>query len=355
MEFDFFRIDIDYTKYFGDQLILSSTLLGLLLATSIFLLQSGFASFSFSRTMFLKYYVRLTKFLFLLLGYNIIASSIFLYTHFNAYITFGIHLLFSVAFVKYLLDFYSHKGYILTVFSNKSNPFKTRFRRYFRYIFNLGILSILSIFLLISIVTIYPLLLDNLGEFTERQGFISTLVSFALCVIFLIRIIPQYFSFSEQEYKQKENNELSEQIAPDLTQELLILKDTLVKNGRAELKEKTEFQKLNGQIHCRLCEQKDEAFFVVNIWIKTTDLVEIVRSIERYTYDFFQDLIGTSVDINSFVLSLNIQFEGENSFRQYFVRAKRVELENAFSKTSNPELFIKNLRNKVVDELFRNI
>ena len=248
MNVDIFIRNIEYGNYFTNQLILSSTLLGLLIATSTFLLQSGFSSFEYSRTMFLKYYVRLTKFLFLLLAYNIIISIIFLYIECSNSIAFVFHSLFSLIFTKYFLDFYSHKGYIHTVFSTKYNPRKNRLRKYLRYISNLGFIQILVIIILLSIVIIYPLILGQYGEFTERQVFISTVISFVFCVVSLIRILPQFFNFSEQEYKQKQNNELSKEIEVDITQELLILKETLLKNGRKELEEIIPTNKISGEI-----------------------------------------------------------------------------------------------------------
>ena len=207
MNIDIFINNLDYSNYFTNQLTLSATLLGLLIATSTFLLQSGFSSFEYSRTMFLKYYVRLTKFLFLLLGYNIFLSMNYLFLDCSNTIGFFIHVIFSLVFVKYFLDFYSHKGYIYTINSKKFNPRKSRLRKYLRYISNLGLIQVLIILILLSIVVIYPLILGQAGEFTERQGFISTVIAFLFCVISLIRILPQYFNFSEQEYKQKENNE----------------------------------------------------------------------------------------------------------------------------------------------------
>lgn len=140
-----------------------------------------------------------------------------------------------------------------------------------------------------------------------------------------------------------------------MTKELIILKDTLIKNGRVELESRIKFNIINGEIQSRLSDKNDEAFFVIDIWVKISDVDKIVRAIESYSYDFFRELIDTNVDINSFVLSYFIRIDGVNSPKTYFVRAKRVELENVFSKTSNPEIFIKTINNKVIDELFRNI
>lgn len=355
MNIDIFIRNIEYGNYFTNQLVLSSTLLGLLIATSTFLLQSGFSSFEYSRTMFLKYYVRLTKFLFLLLAYNIIISIIFLYLECSSSIAFVFHGFFSLIFIKYFLDFYSHKGYIHTVFSTKYNPRKNRLRKYLRYISNLGFIQILVIIILLSIVIIYPLTLGQYGVFTERQGFISTVISFVFCVVSLIRILPQYFNFSEQEYKQKQNNELSKEIEVDITQELLILKETLIKNGRKELEERIPIDNISGEIQIHLSDKKEEAFFVINVRLKSSNVEQIVRWVEKYSYDFFKELNDTSVDINSFVLSYTLQIDGVNESKMYFIRAKRTELEESFRKNYDPTRFVMSIKNKLIDELFRSV
>jgi hypothetical protein len=353
MSIDIFIRNIEYGNYFENQLILSSTLLGLLIATSTFLLQSGFSSFEYSRTMFLKYYVRLTKFLFLLLAYNIIISIVFLYLERSSSIAFLIHSLFSLIFIKYFLDFYSHKGYIHTLFSAKFNPRKSRIRKYLRYITNLGFVQILVIIILLSIVIIYPFWLGNFGFFTERQGFISTVISFVFCVVSLIRILPQFFNFSEQEYKQKQNNELSKEIQVDIAQELSILKETLLKNGRKELEGIIPTENIKGEIQVHLSDKKDEAFFVINVWLRSSNVEQIVRWIEKYSYVFFKELNDTNVDINSFVLSYILRIDGMDESKMYFIRAKRTELEESFRKTNTPTEFVNTIKNKLIDELFR--
>ena len=194
-------------------------------------------------------------------------------------------------------------------------------RKYLRYISNLGFIQILIIILL-SILIIYPLILGQYGEFTERQGFISTVISFVFCVVSLIRILPQFFNFSEQEYKQKQNNELSKEIEVDITQELLILKETLIKNGRKELEEIIPTKKISGEIQIHLSDKKDEAFFVINAWLKSSNVEQIVRWIEEYSYDYFKELNDTNVDINSFVLSFILRIDGVNESKMYFIRAK---------------------------------
>ena len=355
MNLDIFNAGINFKDYFLNQLTLSSTLLGLIIATSTFILQSGFTSFEFSRSMFLKYYVRLSKFLFLLLGYNILSCLVFLYIKNTQEVAFILHIIFGLFFTKYFLDFYSHKGYIITLFSSKFNPRKNRLRKYLRYVFNLGFIPVVFILLVLTITIFYPISLGELGIFSEKQGFASTFIAFFICIISLIRIIPQYFTFSEQEYSQKENNELQQGIETDISQELVVLKDTLLKNGRNELKSKVPLETLNGDLQVSLANKKDEAFFVIDIWTASSNVERIVREIEIYSYDFFKELNDVHVDVNSFVLSYFIRIEGVDSSRTYFVRSKRTELAELFGVTANPKEFIERIKNKVIDELFRSV
>jgi hypothetical protein len=97
---DIFKALKDYDKYFEGQLALSGTILGLIVATSTFILQSGFTSFQYSRSMFIKYYVHQSKFIFLTLAYNIIFSLIVLYTNFNSFFLFIAHTLFALIFAN---------------------------------------------------------------------------------------------------------------------------------------------------------------------------------------------------------------------------------------------------------------
>jgi len=207
----------------------------------------------------------------------------------------------------------------------------------------------------LSIVIIYPLWIGDFREFTARQGFISTVISFVFCVVALIKILPQYFNFSEQEYKQKENNELSKEIEVDITQELSILKETLIKNGRKELEDTIQTNNIDGEVEIHLSDKKDEAFFVINVWFKSSNVEQIVRWVEKYTYDFFKELDDTNVDINSFVLSYFLHIEGVDEAKMYFIRAKRTELEQSFRKSYDPTEFVKSVNNKVIDDLFRSV
>ncbi|NQY29759.1 MAG: hypothetical protein HRT69_09835 [Flavobacteriaceae bacterium] len=343
----------DYNKFFETQLNLSATLLGLLIATSTFILQSGFTSFKYSRSMFLKYYVEQSKFIFLSLTYNIIFSLIILYLNLNSYTLFFIHLIFAITFTKYFLDFYSHKGYITTIHSAKYNPHKTPLLKYFRYIKNLGFIPNFLIYGTIYLVFFYPLHFNYPFQLNQIQVHMTTVSCFAFSILVVIRIIPQFFEFSEQEYKSKTKNEVIDNLDIDVSEENKILKDILIKNGRIELKENRKIKNFENLI-AYMPDNKKEAFFVINVEFKNKTIFEIVESLQEYSFEFYQELSSISVDVNSFVLSYFIKIDNDKN-RNYFLRANRTEIDDLKSKYSEPKDFIDNLNNKVIDELFRNI
>lgn len=122
-------VTVNYTEYFPSLLALVVTLLGLLIAASTFILQNGFTSFKFNRNMFLKHYSNLSKLLFYSFGYISYMSLAQIYFANYTKISLLIHIVFTLIFIKSILDLHSHKGYIKTIFSEKFNPHKSNFRK----------------------------------------------------------------------------------------------------------------------------------------------------------------------------------------------------------------------------------
>lgn len=344
----------DYNKYFENQLALSGTILGLIVATSTFILQSGFTSFQYSRSMFVKYYVQQSKFIFLCLAYNTLFPLLVLYFSFNQHLFFIFHVIFALTFAKYFLDFQSHKGYILTLHSSKFNPHKTGILKYFRFIRNLGFIQNVFIYGTIYFIFFYPLHFNRAFRIDIHQIYMTTVSCLGFCILILIRIIPQYFTFSEQEFKSKTKNEVTDNLDSDITKENEILRSYLIKNGRNELRERIKTEHFDS-LSINMPESKKEAFFVVYIEINNKDINEIVNSIKTYCHELFLELITFHVDVNNFVLSLFVKINGEAKSRGYFLRASRTEIEDLKSKHTTSNEFIDNIRNKVLDDLFRNL
>ena len=352
---EIFKSLTDYNKYFENQLNLSGTILGLIVATSTFILQSGFTSFKYGRSMFLKYYVEQSKFMFLCLAYNIIFSILVLYTNISSNILFFIHIIFALLFTKYVLDFYSHKGFIVTINSSKYNPYKTPIVKYFRYITNLGLIQNFIIYFTIYFVFFYPLHFNEAFNLNKHQIFITTVSCLAFSIIILIRTIPQFFIFSEKEFDNKENNEVKQDLKDvDVQQENEILKQVLIKNGRNELTQQISKDPFK-HIFVNMPSNNNEAFFTIDIQFENKNVFEIVDEIKKYSYDFLLELSSIKLDVNTFVLSYFINVGEDEKSRHYFLRTNRNEIEKLQKKYFRYNDFIDNVENKLIDEIFRNL
>lgn len=345
----------DYSKYFENQLNLSGTILGLIVATSTFILQSGFTSFKYGRSMFLKYYVEQSKFMFLCLAYNIIFSILVLYTNLNSHFLFVIHIIFALIFIKYVLDFYSHKGFIVTINSTKYNPYKTPILKYFRYINNLGLIQNIIIYFLVYFIFLYPLHFNEAFKLNQHQIFITTLSCLGFSVLILIRTIPQFFVFSEQEFEIKENNEIKQDLQDiDVRKENEILKQLLIKNGREELQQRISNDQFKS-IFVNMPSNNNEAFFVIDIEFENKNVFEIVDEIKKYSHNFLIELSSIQLDVNTFVLSYFIRLGKNEKLRNYFLRTNRNEIDKLKKEYFKYDDFVDNIENKLIDEVFRNL
>ena len=181
------------------------------------------------------------------------------------------------------------QAYITTIHSTKFNPYKSPLFKYFRYINNLGFVHLILIYGAIYIMFFYPLHFNSSFKMNVYQVYITTISCFIFCILVLIRIIPQFFSFSEQEYKSKTKNEVKDDLDIDVSKENQILKDILIKNGRKELKGIIKNKDFNSLI-VNMPDNKSEAFFVICIEIKSKNVFEIVNSLQKYSYNFFLEL-----------------------------------------------------------------
>jgi hypothetical protein len=182
----------------------------------------------------------------------------------------------------------------------------------------------------------------------------TTVSCFGISIIILINIIPQFFTFSEQEYKSKTKNELRDDLESDVSKENEILRETLIKNGRKEFTQTLE-NKYFDSIDIYMPQNSKEAFFVINVEFKNRDIYEMAASLKKYSFEMFDELASTHFDVNSFVLSYFIKVDDEQKSRNYFLRTNRNEIKELKAKYFSPEEFIENINNRVLDELFRNI
>jgi len=355
----------DYFDYFRTLLSISGVLLGLAFTALIFVIQSGFASFKFSRRMFLELYAVFGRNLLITLSYLTLASLGVLYlgTH-NRFLSIGYYL-FALIFIKSLLDYYKHRGYLHTLFSTKFVPgHYGKFRSYFRYIKNLGFFSVLFLLIYLFVFTAYPIVIsfNETDTFfvTTKGYFYSTLILLTYSIIQIVNFIPEFFRLSNMELESRIQTEEQatsrEGTEIDYVKEKSVLSDYLTDHGFGELSALEPSGFLDGTLYVGFLHHTStpEAWFNIMIEVRNSSVFEIRDAVCDYAYKTFKLLHNSMVDINSFVLSFHIRIEGEPSSRNIFFRSTRSELD-AILTNRNRISAVMEIKNKLFDELFRGL
>src|ERR1051325_25054 len=198
----------DYSDYFKTLLSISGVLLGLIFTALLFVIQSGFSSFKFSRRMFLEQYVVFGNNLLTTLSYLTLMPLGALYLGSQRIFLSVIYAAFALIFTKTFLDVYKQRGYIHTLFSTASVPAHYgKFRSYFRYIRNLGLHYVFFMVLWLAMLWVYPIVISYYESrrliLTAKGLFYSTLILLAYSVIQITYFIPQFFKLSNLELEHK--------------------------------------------------------------------------------------------------------------------------------------------------------
>lgn len=357
----------NYDEYFRILLNVSGVLLGLTFAALIFVMQSGFASFRFSRRMFLEFYVRFGRNLMVTLAYLVVMSlgSLFAFSHQRVLaLTFY---LFMLMFVKTLLDYYAHMGYIQTLFLNRFVPASYGpVRTYFRFLKNLGFWRLLPLLVNLALLVVWPvslsLMWDGPWAIGQKSLFYSTLLLLLFAVLRITQFVPTYFSIANMQLdlqRESEDNATEQAESPvDFRAEKQALLEFL---GSRDVPEAAPAAPpalfLQGTIKPQLLvDDKREAWFNVMVSTSSGDVKAIRDAILAYGYRFFGVLRKSMVDINSFVLSFHIELEGDSMFqRNIFFRTNRGELADISDSEADPISSMKRIENKLFDELFRDL
>jgi hypothetical protein len=356
----------NHEQYFNTILSTSGVLLGLAFTALIFVLQSGFSSFQFSRRMFLEYYTQFGKKLLYSLAYLTIISLSATFFQQEIWILNFIFYIFVIMFTKVLLDQFNRLGYIHTLHSHKFVPKHFgSFRRYFRFISNLGWWANIQILVEWATIILLPLLitLNDTGYciLTIKALVYSTFTVLISIVIATVRFLNQFFLFStiEFESRRNENNDKSstEQVEVDYSTERRALKKFLTINGHNELDIENSLPILGGTLYVNLDEKRsgEEAWFNISVDnISESDVSKIKDELFRYTHKLLSLLQRSLVDINIFVLSFHVRIIGDKkSVRNLFFRIQRSELNAIFAKLDEPVATIAKIKNQLHDELFR--
>jgi len=356
----------DYSDYFKTLLSVSGVLLGLAFTALLFVIQSGFSSFKFSRRMFLELYVLLGRNLIINLSYlTLIPLGILYLPSLPGTLTIGYYL-FSLYFIKSYLDLQKHRGYIHTLFSTRFVPASYgKLRAYFRYIRNLGFIPNLVIITYVVIIIGYPIIIASkeTGNFflTNKAFFYSTLILLFFSIVQIVNFIPEFFRNSNEEIESKidsiDNSSSDKPSEVDYKKEMLVLKDYLIAHGVHELETLNKVPFLSGALllNFSLDREDPEAWFNINIEAHNNNLLEIREAVINYAFKLFSLLRNSMVDINSFVLSFHIYAGGEKASRNIFFRSSRRELNDILSSDTNPKSAVMKIKNKLFDELYRDL
>ena len=273
-----------------------------------------------------------------------------------------IYIIFTLLFVKSLLDHTKQLGYINTIFTTRYVPqHLSPLRKYFRYIQNNGILYEILICLTIFFVCIYPVLINfiEFGEFiiTKKSIFYSTSLLFCLSIIRIVNFIPDFFRLSNIELDSKPvETENGNYNTINYVTEKKVLEKFLLDHEVKELHALYPRKFLDGELFIDFLKRKPnpEAWFNIKIKINNVTPQQVYEAVCKYAYDILKLLNESLVDINSFVLSFHIRLPKDKK-RSIFIRTSRNEITEILQKKLSAIQSIENCENKQFDELYRDL
>ncbi|HHY0612033.1 TPA: hypothetical protein ACVU5U_004518 [Vibrio parahaemolyticus] len=336
--------------------------LGIGFAAMLFILQSGFSSFKFSRRMFVMLYLYFGKQVLLSLAYLTIMPFLVLYLAESKQLTAFVHLLFCLFFLVSALDYAKEEGYITTIHSHKFVPSTYgKFRSYFRYIYNRGLLRNIVHLLPPFFVVLYPYILSLNSSFTleltETAMFYSCLLVLAYTLFKLTMFVPEFFTFTGMEFqsahKLNEGEATSDESKAKNEKELELLKEYLVNHGVSELSPMSPFGFMDGELTANLVPSNNGvAHFNFYIRINNATPLMVKEQVANYGYQFANRLLKSKTDITQYVMSFHVKI-GTDKQRNLFFRFDMHDFEQAKVKNVNSPMCIYDLKNVCINELFR--
>ena len=343
-------------------LSVSGVLFGIAFAAMLFVLQSGFTSFKYSRRMFLGLYLHFGRQLLYALAY-LTAAPLFMLSFENAeYFVNWIYALFLVCFMNASLDYAKEEGYIITINSSKYVPRSYgRVRAYFRLIYNRGFLKNLFSLVPIFCLLLYPYLISIVEGQTVKLSqdavFYSCLTVFVYSLYKITKFIPEFFIYTDMELassSQVSNEEQSEEEKSKNFTEGVALKEYLIKRGVKELEHATSYTLNDGELTVNFTPNRDrsDAWFNIYVAIRSSSPASIRQEVLIYAYKLAKLLHLSKAEVNVFVLSFHIDIKDDVT-RSMFFRFDRPELDKIFAiGKDDPENMAK-IKNVLFDELFK--
>ncbi|WP_417750268.1 hypothetical protein [Rosistilla oblonga] len=350
--------------YYENLLNTSGMLFGLAFAGLLFVIQSGFSSFKFSRRMFLEVYVRFGRGLLVSLAYLTVLPFAMLHFPYFPRIYTVAYIFFAFVYGKAVLDHLRQLGYIHTLSTPAFVPQSFgALRAYFRFITNIGWPVRLVGLPLLLLLLVYPLLISLAsGSWTiTEQGFVySSVVLLLHAVARITSFIPEFFKMSNLELESARIPEEASQeygVKIDYRIERKTLRKFLEIRGVAELDHSKPKIFLDGDATLELLVDRDgpEAWFNATVSVKNPPREELHGELCCYAIQILGLCAESTVDINEFVISINVHIHGRDGQLNMFFRTNRAELDTVFTKGQDAVTRVRSLRNTLFDEIFRDL
>lgn len=348
-------------EFYKTLLSVSGVLFGIAFAAMLFVLQSGFSSFKFSRRMFLELYLHFGRQLLYSLAYITASPFLVLFFPNSAVAVSWLYGLYFIFFLNATLDYAKEEGYIITIHSKKYVPSHYgRRRAYFRYIANRGVLKNTLFLLPVILLIMYPYIISliNTGVLylTKAAVFYSCLLPLLYTLYKITKFIPEFFIYTGMEMSASSRDPSEERSKEEKQQNIVekrVLMEHLINHGLSELNPITPRKFIDGEISVIFLDKNDndEAWFNVNVNISNVTPNQVRSSVLSYAHALAKRLHESRVSINTFVLSFHIRIRKQPS-RNMFFRMSRSELEEVFSAGLDQPEDIAGLKNVLFDELF---
>lgn len=351
-----------YDAYFNTVLSISGVLFGLAFAALLFIIQSGFSSFKYSRRMFLELYVHFGKGLLISLAYLTIMPLLILYAKNHWWAINITYTWFCLFYFKALLDHQYQLGYIETLHSNKYIPQSYgKLRSYIRTITNLGFIKNIVIFTLTIFILIYPILVsyeeNNSISMTEKGIFYSSILIMILTILKIKNFIPEFFDISNQELDYKETSKSDKENQIDYKVEFEAFEKHLISNEISEIDITKEKSFLDGTIWLQFLKgERVEIWINAHIEVDDVTNIEIKNEVCSYAAKILAIFSTSKVDINSIAISFHIKIiDDVKHSRNIFLRTNRLELEGIDLNSEDVVQEISKIENILFDKIFRSI
>lgn len=356
------QLPIALEEFYKTLLSVSGVLFGIAFAAMLFVMQSGFSSFKFSRKMFLELYLHSGRQLLYSLAYLTAAPFLVLLFPDNLAAISWLYSLYFVYFLQATLDYAKQEGYILTIHSAKYVPRNYgKIRSYLRYVTNRGTLRNILLFFPIILSLVYPYIISTVDTgslyLTETAIFYSCLIPLFYTLYKITKFIPEFFFYTgiEMDASTQESSEnQSEEKKQQNILEKSALRQHLNNHGFSELNPVAPRKFMDGEISVNFLDKSgnDEAWFNINVNISNATPEQVRNNVLEYAHAVAKRLHESKASINIFVLSFQIKI-GPQPPRSMFFRMSRIELNETFALGRGLSEDMAKLKNVLFDELFR--